>query len=251
MDHEGYVYVVDTANHAIRIVSPTGNVTTIAGTGVPGYKDSGKSGEEAQFSYPSDISFWRDWQNWKYPNPIDPDSFLERNANGRSVLFVADTGNHCIRKITGDIEYNDESSEKVWTNVNVTCFSGPCSLNPGPGYADGTSLEARFDSPRGLTVSSDGRVFVADTNNHLVRIIDRFGTVTTLAGSVTVAEVSILRDDFYKFWMGIVLVHTTFIFIQSIINRYIQTPIHSLPKGSFLQVVIAFCCCLLSIRLRS
>eukprot|EP00804_Cyclotella_cryptica_P001991 CCRYP_007413-RA/>CCRYP_007413-RA protein AED:0.05 eAED:0.03 QI:0/0/0/1/1/1/4/0/2016 len=189
VDHDGYVYVADTGNHAIRVISPGGRVVTLAGTGTPGYKD-GLASDGAQFSSPADVAVWRDWSWWPYENPIDPDSLLYRNGNGTLVLFVADTDNHRIRKISGDVSYG-ESGEKTWTNVFVECFSGRCgilSTNPEPGLADGDKGIARFDSPQGIAVSHDGKVFVADTNNHLVREIDRFGVVKTIAGSTTVAE---------------------------------------------------------------
>jgi len=183
-----------------------GNVTTIAGTGNPGFQDTESSFQNMeQFSYPSDIVFWRDWENWDYRNPIDLDSFLVMNGKGRHVLFVADTGNHCIRKITGDIRYDPVQGEKTWENVNVTCFSGSACGNvneksPRPGYADGERHEARFDSPRGITVSSGGHIFVADTNNHLVREIDRFGTTKTIAGSLILAEVRHFLKKFFLFF---------------------------------------------------
>eukprot|EP00985_Skeletonema_marinoi_P018530 scaffold10386_cov70-Skeletonema_marinoi.AAC.1 len=143
VDHDGYVYVADTGNNAIRMISPNGIVTTLAGTGKSGSKD-GLPTEGVQFSSPTDIALWRDWEWWPYENPIDPDS--------------------------------------------VECFAGRCDSNPGPGYSDGLRDVARFDSPQGITVTNDGRVFVADTNNLLIRMIDRFGHVTTIAGAVTTAE---------------------------------------------------------------
>eukprot|EP00986_Skeletonema_menzelii_P003076 scaffold902_cov146-Skeletonema_menzelii.AAC.1 len=187
VDHDGYTYVADTGNNAIRMISPFGNVTTIAGTGISGSKD-GLSSEGVQFSSPTDIALWRDWESWPYENPIDPDSFLYESGNGRLALFVSDTGNHRIRKITGDVIVDQGSGEKRWINVRVECFAGRCNSTPGPGYSDGSKKVSRFDSPHGITVTNDGRVFVADTNNLLIRLIDRFGNVTTIAGAVTTAE---------------------------------------------------------------
>jgi sugar lactone lactonase YvrE len=183
VDHDGYVYVADTGNHAVRMVSPKGVVTTLAGTGKPGHKDG-------EFSSPTDIALWRDWEWWPYQNEsgIDPDLVEYYNGGGRLLLFVADTNNHRIQKITGDAVVNKESGEKQWINVQVECFAGRCKTNPSPGLADGSRQVARFDSPQGITVSDDGRVFVADTNNHLIRMIDRFGSVSTIAGAVTTAE---------------------------------------------------------------
>lgn len=74
-------------------------------------------------------------------------------------------------------------------DVTVECFSGQCGFEPEPGYVDGEKDKARFDSPQGLTVSDDGRIFVADINNHIIREIDGFGTAKTIAGSTRVAEI--------------------------------------------------------------
>ena len=71
--------------------------------------------------------------------------------------------NHRVRKISGDIALDPDSGEKVWSNVTVECFSGRCdplSNNPEPGFADGKKETSRFDSPRGVTVSSNGETFL-------------------------------------------------------------------------------------------
>jgi len=197
-DAEGYIYVADSGNHAIRMIAPDGNVVTIAGLGTSGSSDGDST--VATFSSPAAVAVWYDWRWWSEPSPIDPDSVIWTNGGGNITLFVADTGNHRIRKITGSIRY-DSNNRKVWQNVNVTCFSGRCgeesssytpsvsAATPQPGYADGQPWESRFNSPRGLSVTDYGDVVVADTNNHLVRILQRNGTAHTLAGSIEIAEV--------------------------------------------------------------
>ncbi len=62
---------------------------------------------------------------------------------------------------------------------------GWCNKNPEPGFADGKKKESRFDSPLGISVSNERNVFVADTNNHVVRVIDQFGTVKTFDGKTS------------------------------------------------------------------
>ena len=175
IDHEGYAYIADTGNHAIRLISPGGRVTTLAGTGAPGNADDGLAANGIKFSSPSGISIWR-------------------GGEDNIVIFVADTGNHRIRKITGDVSTNVATGERMWSNVYVECFAGWCGSGPQAGLADGNRNQSRFDSPRGISVSSNGTVFVADTSNHLVRAIDQNGMTRILAGSTEIAEVNEFGD---------------------------------------------------------
>eukprot|EP00935_MAST-01C_sp_MAST-1C-sp1_P002723 g2723.t1 len=117
-------------------------------------------------------------------------SSVYENRKGAKELqiFVADTGNHRIRLIR---------------DGKVECFAGRCGTgqfssaktkhraSPQPGYADGTGDIARFHTPMGVAVDSNGTVFVADTYNYLVRMINYEGVVHTLAGSTEVAEVTV------------------------------------------------------------
>jgi sugar lactone lactonase YvrE len=79
VDGVGKVYVADTGNHCIRLISPDGQVSTLAGANEPGYVDG--QGSEARFNFPSGIAV---------------------DADGN--LYVADTANHSIRKIMPDGE---------------------------------------------------------------------------------------------------------------------------------------------------
>ncbi|MBN2158218.1 MAG: hypothetical protein JW807_02395 [Spirochaetes bacterium] len=136
------LYVADSRNHTIRrIAIATGEVTTFAGLA----ENSGSSdgiGSDARFKTPSGI------------------------ATDGVNLFVADTGNHTIRRIaiaTGE----------------VTTLAG-MALHASS--ADGTGAEARFNTPHGITVN-DGNLYVADMYNHTIRkIVIATGEVTTLAG---------------------------------------------------------------------
>jgi hypothetical protein len=80
-------------------------------------------------------------------------------------LYVADTGNHTIRKIT--------------PAGIVSTFAGK---GGEPGSADGPGASARFKNPQGITADRNGNVYVADTGNHTIRLITPAGVVTTLAG---------------------------------------------------------------------
>jgi sugar lactone lactonase YvrE len=142
-DTSGNLYVADTDNHTIRKITSSGTVTTLAGsTGVSGTNDG--TGLAAKFNQPQGV-------------------VVDSLGN----VYVADTGNHTIRKITaGGV---------------VTTLAGSAG-NPGSVNATGNS--ASFYQPEGIAVNASGTlIFVADTWNHLIRQVTSGGVVTTLAGS--------------------------------------------------------------------
>ncbi len=140
------LFVADTGNHKIRRVFFSGATDTIAGSGTPGFADN-TAGLSATFRFPEGVAF------------------------DGATLFVADTGNHSIRRIT-----------PATVGGDVATLAG----DGQPGFLDNTSgLSARFSSPRSMVlVGSD--LFVADTGNHAIRRVDttNFGFVTTLAGAL-------------------------------------------------------------------
>jgi serine/threonine protein kinase, bacterial len=143
VDSAGNVYVSDTINHTIRKITPPGEVTTIAGTpGVKGNLDGTNSA--ALFNRPHGIA-------------VDP----------AGNLYVGDTENYEIRKIT------PMGSDWVVTTLAGTGFAG---------MDDGNGIGASFSKATGVTVSTNGTVFVGDTDNHTIRMITPAGDVTTIAG---------------------------------------------------------------------
>lgn len=137
----GDIFLADTANFVIRHISLGGVVNTVAG--IPeSHGTTDGAGTEALF-----------WATFG----------LAADAQGN--LFVADTANDIIRKVS--------------TTGTVTTFAG----KPGhPGSTDGVGAEAGFRNPWGLTTDTNGNLYVADLSNDTIRKITPAGKVTTLAG---------------------------------------------------------------------
>jgi sugar lactone lactonase YvrE len=149
IDNNGDILVADRMNHAVRKVSPDGVVTTIAGSftgsgtsGLTGSSDGSASG--ARFDHPSDV-------------------VVDSAGN----IYVADSGNHAIRKID--------------LSGNVTTLAGDLGYS---GYQDSTGDAALFNSPQGIAIDAAGNIIVADTTNGLIRMVSSDGVVTTIAGTL-------------------------------------------------------------------
>jgi sugar lactone lactonase YvrE len=181
VDAIGNIYVADNTNHRIRKISPSGAVSTLAGSGTAGYADG--TGTAAMFKNPSGLT-------------------LDNAGN----IIVADRINNLVRKVTpdgvvttvagttaagtsdgpassatfnnpygvvadadGNIYVADLTSaliRKITPDGTVTTVAGS-----GSGFADGLSNTAKFNQPTDLTIDGDGNIIVADLTNRRVRII--------------------------------------------------------------------------------
>ena len=137
------LFVTDTGSHTIRKVTTGGVVTTLAGTaGTSGATDA--TGTAAKFNTPSGI------------------------VSDGTNLFVADSGNHTIRKVV------------IATGV-VTTMAGTAGTS---GSTDGTGAAARFNVPIGLTIDNAGNLYVSDQNYTKIRkIVTATGVVTTISAT--------------------------------------------------------------------
>lgn len=141
-DGNGNVYVSDSGNNAIRKIDlATGEVTTLAGSQQAGSADG--VGAAARFSGPCGIE-----------------------ADSAGNVYVADCGNHTIRKI--------DSAGTVTTIAGVAGASG---------YVDGDASAARFFIPADVALDDNGNLYVADQANNVIRKITPAGSVTTVAGT--------------------------------------------------------------------
>ncbi len=142
----GNIFVADATNDLIRKVTPAGVVTTFAGRA--GFKGStNATGTNARFNNPVDVA-----------------------ADAAGNLYIADAGNHAIRKIT---------SAGV-----VTTLAGTAGVS---GSADGLAVATLFNGPAGVRLDAAGNLLVADTSNHILRQITPTGVVTTLAGTASIS----------------------------------------------------------------
>jgi len=183
LDSAGNLYVADNANNVIRKISSSGDVTTLAGSGAPGAVDA--TGTAASFNQPialcvdpSGNVYVADQGNNKI-RKITPQGVVSTLAGNGTAglqdgkfaaselkqpggitmdksgnLYVGDTGNNVIRKIAPN-------------SGSVTTFAGSGQA----GANNSTLAESTFSSPQGLVVASDGRIFVVDTGNDLIRVI--------------------------------------------------------------------------------
>jgi DNA-binding beta-propeller fold protein YncE len=140
VDGDGNIVVADLSNHCVRKITPQGLVSTLAGTGEGGHRDG--EGTLAQFKYPSGIT-----------------------VDGDGNVFVADSVNHRVRKIT--------------PRGIVSTLAGTGE----EGHRDGEGNVAQFNFPSGIAVDGDGNAIVADQNNNRIRKITPHGLVSTLAGT--------------------------------------------------------------------
>jgi sugar lactone lactonase YvrE len=152
VDSAGNVYVADSDNHTIRKITPDGVVTTLAGSAGQGGSADG-IGSAARFG------------SGVFSVPVSPNGVVLDSAGN---VYVADSDNHTIRKIT-----------PAGTNWIVTTFAGKAEE---AGAVDGTASVARFNYPNGMTVDNAGNVYVADSGNRTIRKITPSAEVTTLAG---------------------------------------------------------------------
>jgi sugar lactone lactonase YvrE len=146
LDADGNLYIADTGNHRVRRVDTAGIITTIAGTGSPGFAGDGGPAALAQLNQPTAVV-----------------------ADGNAKLYVADTGNHRVR--------------------TISLGGGPIATVAGTGAAGfsgdgGPGTGAQLNAPSGLAYDAEGKaLYIADTNNNRVRLVEQSGVIATVAGT--------------------------------------------------------------------
>jgi sugar lactone lactonase YvrE len=190
---DGSAYVADTGNHRIRKIAPGGLVTTLAGSGKPGFYDA--AGTLAWFNSPADLAmdasgtlYVADRDNHAI-RIIAKDGAVSTLAGGGAAGWVDDVGGKArfsypygLTVTKGGVvyvaDYANSRIRKILPNGKVTTLAGGAA-----GYKDGTGAAAQFSYPTGVALDAAGNVLVADYNNHRIRMVAPDGTVTTVAGT--------------------------------------------------------------------
>jgi uncharacterized protein (TIGR03437 family) len=188
VDSAGNLYIADTSNHVIRMVSTGGTITTFAGTNTGGYGGDGGNATNALLAFPTSVA-------------------VDSSGN----VYIADSGNNVIRKVSGGIIstvvgggataqqlnnpdtilldpngnlYISESDGlrivKFATDGTVTSIAG--SGNVGFSGDNGPAIDAVFDHPTGIALDSAGYLYICDTFNSRIRKVSPGGIITTIAG---------------------------------------------------------------------
>ena len=145
VDSAANVYIADPQNNVIRLVATSGSISTYAGGGPTygGYLGDGGAPTLAYLNNPESVA-------------------VDTAGN----LYIADTSNNVIRKISGGI---------------ITTVAG----NGITGYSGdgGPALKASLNNPKGVAVDTAGNIYIADTYNNVIRVVEPNGTIATIAGN--------------------------------------------------------------------
>jgi Tol biopolymer transport system component len=142
----GNVFIADTHNNVIRKVSPSGIITTVAGDGSADYTGDGGPATAAALNRPTGVAV---------------------DAAGN--LYIADSGNDLVREVSVD--------------GTITTVAGSAGAEPGHSGDNGPATAATLNTPTGVAVDPAGNLYIADSDNNVIRKVSPSGIITTVAGS--------------------------------------------------------------------
>ena len=202
VDSTGTLYFSDYSNHRVRKITTDGRISTVAGTGVAGYRGDNGPAVSAQLNCPREVA-----------------------VDSAGAVYVVDAGNHRVRKVTADgkistvvgtgvagfggdggpataaqlnlplgvamdsagvlyvTEYNNHRVRKITTDGKISTVAG---IGSGGFRGDnGAAVSAQLNRPYGLAVDSAGDLYIADAENHRVRKVTADGKISTVVGTGT------------------------------------------------------------------
>lgn len=143
-DGLGNLFVADYNNHRIRKITPSGIISTFAGTGVQGFSGDGGAANLAQLSYPISLA-----------------------VDASNNIYIADGSNHRIRKV---------NTSGIISTVAGNGIAG----DTGDG---GPATSAKFQSPYAVALDGNGNIYIAAYGNNKVRKVNTSGIISTFAGN--------------------------------------------------------------------
>ena len=204
-DRSGNLYIADAENHRIRKVSTSGLITTIAGTGTPGFNGDGVGATLAQLNTPRGLAidtsgniYIADDNNQRI-RKINTSGIISTIAGNGSSGFSGDGGPatnagflypECIAiDNNGNIYITDAWNQRV-RKINasgvISTFagSGPGGFGTGGFSGDGgAASSAQLLYPTGVNVDNSGNVYISDNNNNRIRMVNSSGIISTIAGN--------------------------------------------------------------------
>jgi sugar lactone lactonase YvrE len=206
VDRAGNLYIVDRLNACIRYVdAKTGIISTLAGTGTPGYSGDGGLAGFAQLREPNGLAL--DGKGALYIADVADNRIRKVNLKDRVITTVCGTGRRAFagdggparaasidgaRAVDVDRQGNLYLCERAGNRIRkIDARTGIIRTIAGTGaegYSgdNGPAPAATFRGPKWISLDADGALYVVDTENHCVRRIDpKTGTITTVAGNGT------------------------------------------------------------------
>lgn len=181
----GNLYVADSGNHRIRMVTPAGVVSTVAGTGVNGFND-GAAGS-AQFSFPNGVAVGADGTLYiadsgsnRRIRTISPSGTVSTLAGATAGTFGCFNGDPALDS-AGNIYVADACHEQIKKITPAGVVSVVAGVLSTQGYVDGAAASARFDNPSNIIVDKYGTLYVSEIDGGRIRKITTTGTVSTVA----------------------------------------------------------------------
>ena len=200
VDGRGNLYIADRANHRIRKMSPSGLISTVAGTGEVGYSGDGGPATCARLYSPFGVAvdssgnlYIADFGNCRI-RKVNPSGIISTVAGNGSYGYGGDGGPATAAVLNypldvavdsiGNLFIADRSNNrirKVSPSGIITTVAGTGAY----GYSgdSGPATSARLNFPHNVAVDGKGNLFIADTQNNRVRRVDRSGIISTIAGT--------------------------------------------------------------------
>ncbi len=186
VDSAGNLYIADTSNHVIRMVTSGGTISTFAGNNTGGYSGDGGAAIAAQLDLPTGVA-------------------VDKSGN----VYIADSANNAIREVSGgnintivgsnvgqvlndpesvlvdssgNLYISEQSGYRIskYSNGNLTVLAG--NGNIGFSGDNGPGTGASLDEPTGIALDANGYLYICDTINNRIRKLSPNGIITTIAG---------------------------------------------------------------------